>query len=295
MNNIAVITDTNTCLPQEILQEYRIGIVPILIVFGDEVLRSGIDITPEEFYVRLRSADPLPTTSSPTPSQYQEAFEAARAAGAEGIVALCLSSKLSMAYSSACAAADAMGRFPVRVIDSRLAASAQGFVALAAARAAARGMDLDGVVEAAQSSIEGSGFMAVLDTMSYLLRGGRLSEIASSLAGSVLKVHPVLGSHNDGTLGIIALTRTKKAGIDRMLREIEGYVAGHRLFSLAVMHADAEDEADELREIVSARFECEELYTVEFTPVMGAHSGPGVVGLAYRTVEQGTQEHEGET
>ena len=263
--------------------------MPILVIFGDEVLRDGVDITPKEFYVRLRSADPLPTTSAPSPARCREVFEAARVAGAEGVVAVCLSSKLSMAYDAACAAARSMGGFPVRVIDSRLATIAQGFVAVAAARAALQGMDLDGVVAAAQRSVAGTGFVVVLDTLSYLRRSGRVPAILS-LAGSMLNLRPVVGSQRDGTVGIVGRTRGKKAATERLLREVERRAVGRRLTSLAVMHADAPAEAEELREAVATRFECDDLYTVEFSPVMGAHAGPGVVGLAYQTVVPATRE-----
>jgi DegV family protein with EDD domain len=269
-------------LPEELLQKYRIRVVPILVVFGDEALRDRVDITLKEFYVRLRSGDPLPTTSAPSPAQYQEAFEAAKAAGAEGVVAVCLSSKLSMAYASAYAAAQAMDEFPVAVIDSRLATTAQGFVALAAARAASQDTDLDGVVARAQRSIAATGFVAVLDTLSYLHRGGRVPAIAS-LVASALHLHPVMGNRRDGTVGIIAVARSKRAATAHMLRAIESRSAERGLRSLAVMHADASEEAVQLGETVVARFECDELYTVEFSPVMAAHSGPGLIGLAYQT------------
>jgi DegV family protein with EDD domain len=278
---VAVITDSNICLPPEVLKEYRIGIVPILIIMGEEVLRDGVDITTKELYAHLRSSEVLPTTSSPSPAQYQEAFEAAEKTGAESAVVVTLSSKLSMAYSTATLASQAMPRFPVRVVDSRMATTAQGFVALAAARAAARGMDLEQVAAAAQRSITRSGFVAVLDTLTYLHRGGRVPVIAS-LAGQMLSLRPVLKNQDDGSVGIAGIVRSKKKVAERLVRLVQRLTVGRRVTSLAVMHADAWEEAVELQAVAAQDFSEVDVFTVEFSPVMGVHAGPGALGLAYQ-------------
>ena len=278
--NVAIVTDSNVCLPHEIVQRHGIQVVPILVIFGERVLRDGIDITPREFCARLKAGGPMATTSAPSPVHYQEAYKAAREGGARGVVVVCLSSKLSMAYDAACTAARSMGEYPVRVVNSRLATTAQGFVALAAARAAARGADLAGVVAVAEVNIARCGFVAVLDTLSYLSRSGRVPAIAA-LAGSALKLYPVVANQRDGSVGIVAPVRGKEAALKRMLREVERRTAGQRLAALAIMHAGVPEQVAELQGAVSAQLQVAELYTVEFSPVMVAHAGPGLIGLAY--------------
>jgi DegV family protein with EDD domain len=278
---ITIITDSNACLPAEVVQKYRIGIVPIVLIFGDEILLDGVDITPEEFYARLRTADPLPKTSSPSPAHYLEAFHAATIAGAEGIVVVTLSRKLSMSFNAAHLAAREMEGFPIRVVDGRMATIAQGFVALTAAQAAARDLDIDEVTAVTEKSISGIGFTVMLDTLEYLYRGGRVPAIAS-LIGSAINLNPVLGNKTDGTVGIIAPTIGQKAAMERVLREVRHKAKDRHLTRLAVMHADALDKAYELLNLVHERFDYDEVYVVELTAVMGAHAGPGVVGLAYQ-------------
>jgi DegV family protein with EDD domain len=281
VGKVAVITDSNICLPPEVLKEYQIGIVPILIIMGEEVLRDGLDITTKELYAHLRSSEELPTTSSPSPAQYQEAYEAAEKIGAKGALVVTLSSKLSMSYIAASLASQAMPGFQVRVVDSRMATTAQGFVALAAARAAARGMDLEQVAATAERSIAGSGFVAVLDTLTYLHRGGRVPAIAS-LAGQILNLRPVLKNQDDGSVGIAGVVRSKKKVSEHLVRLVRRLTIGRNVTCLAVMHADAQQEAEELQEVAAQDFSDVDVFTVEFSPVMGVHAGPGALGLAYQ-------------
>jgi DegV family protein with EDD domain len=281
VGKVAVITDSNICLPPKVLKEYRIGIVPILIIMGEEILLDGLDITTEELYAHLRSSEELPTTSSPSPAQYQEAFKAAEKDGAEGAVVVTLSSKLSMAFNAASLARQAMPRFPVRVVDSRMATTAQGFVTLAAARAAIHGMDLEQVAAVAEESIARSGFVAVLDTLTYLHRGGRVPVIAS-LAGQMLNLRPVLKNQDDGSVGIAGIVRSKKKVAERLVRLVRRLTAPLSVTNLAVIHADARQEADELQTKAAQDFSDVDVFTVEFSPVMGVHAGPGALGLAYQ-------------
>jgi DegV family protein with EDD domain len=292
MGKIAVITDSNTCLPKEIIQKYQIEIAPITLIFGDEILRDGIDIDIPGFYARLQTADPLPTTSSPTPAQFIEIFEAVKSKGAEGILVVTLSSKLSMSYNAAQVAIADMEGYPIRVVDSRMATIAQGFVALTAAEAADQGFNLNEVASLAESSTADIGFAVMLDTLEYLHRGGRVPAIAS-LIGTALQLNPVVGNRGDGTVGIIATTFGQKSALERVLKEVEQRAKGRQLKSLSVMHADALERAKSLMELVEERFECDEIYLVELTPVMGAHAGPGVVGLAFQ-IENPSLAHSGE-
>jgi DegV family protein with EDD domain len=286
VGKIAVITDSNACLPEEIVDRYQIGIVPINLIFGEESLRDGVDISTQEFYERLRDADPPPTSSAPSPVQYAKAFEEAIDRGMEGIVVITLSSKLSMAYNAASLAQKDFVDFPIRLVDGRMATIAQGFIALTAAEAAAQGQDLDTVAATAQECIPNIGFAIMLESLEYLHRGGRVPAIAS-LVGSAIRLNPILGNRGDGSVGIIFPSIGKEAAIRRILSEVERKSKGKHIKRLAVTHAAAPEEAQALLEMVDERFEPDETYLVELTPVMGAHAGPGVIGLAYHVEEPG--------
>lgn len=187
-----------------------------------------------------------------------------------------------MMYSSACLAAESAGGLPVAVVDSRMATMAQGFIALAAAEAAESGSDLAHVVSAAERAIPRTGFAFVLETLTYLQRGGRVPAIAAML-GNALHIHPVVGSKGPGEIGILTPAHGANQALDRMVATLEERAEGHRLKGLAVMHACAPERAEELMSELSGRVHAEQRFITEFSPVMGAHAGPGTFGLAYIT------------
>jgi DegV family protein with EDD domain len=279
-NKVKIITDSNTCLPPKLLEQHEITIVPLRLIFDGQVLRDGIDITPAEFYSRLKSEGSFPTTSSPGPEPFVEVFRQVQREAATGALVLTLSSKLSMMYSSASLAAKSAGEFPVAVVDSRMATMAQGFIALAAAEAAETGADLAGVVSATISAIPRTGFAFVLDTLTYLRRGGRVPGVVAVL-GNALHIHPVIGDKGPGEIGILAPAHGANQALERLIRVLEERIAGRRLKGLAVMHADAPEMADKLACEVQGRLESDQRLFTEFSPVMGAHAGPGTFGLAY--------------
>jgi len=165
------------------------------------------------------------------------------------------------------------------VLDSRTAAAAQGLVVLAAARAAGLGKSLTEVVETAKSVMQGVNLFATLDTLYYLVKGGRVPKIAA-LASSLLKIKPIL-TIAEGEAHPVTNPRTTPGAMKRLLRLMEQKVVEGQPLHVAVMHADALDRAIELRNQISSRFDCAELFITEFTPVMGAHAGPGVIGVCF--------------
>jgi DegV family protein with EDD domain len=159
---------------------------------------------------------------------------------------------------------------------------AQGFVVLAAARAAQRGESLDAVVAAAEKAIDSSGFIFAINTLEYLHRGGRVPVIAA-MAGSVLKVHPIMALRDDGTAGILTATRGITKSLHRILSELEKRLEGRELREAAVMHGEVPDLATDLRNMVLDRYKIDPIPITRMTAVMGVHTGPGIVGVAYRS------------
>jgi DegV family protein with EDD domain len=282
MPSVAIVTDSTSCLPQEEVERYSIEVVPVNLIHEGRVYRDGHDLTLEEFYCLLKKAKKLPTTSPASPGDYLEVF---RRVGqkARSILCISVSGKLSGMFDSARAAAelarDVLPRTAIQVLDSGTAAMAQGFVVLAAARAARLGKDLKEVTEAATRTMPLVELVAVLDTLHYLARGGRVPQVAA-WAASLLQIKPILAlSH--GEAGLLERVRTRKKAFSRLVEIMRERIGRKRPLHASVFHAQALEEALALREEILRELQPQELYITQFTPVMGVHTGPGVVGLAY--------------
>ena len=282
MNKVAIVTDTTACIPQEQVAEYGIEVVPVQLIFEDKVYRDGIDITPTEFYTLLSEAEKLPTTSASSPDPYFEAYRKA-SQKAESILCLTEPTKFSAMFDSALIARDmaktALPNLAIEVLDCTTAAAGMGLVALAAARAADSGKALSEVIETAKSVMSRVNLFATLDTLHYLAKSGRVPQ-AAALVNSLLQIKPIF-TVNQSDAHTVALPRTTKSAIKHMLKLTEQKVVRGQPLHVAVMHADALDEAVQLRNRISSQFDCTELFITEFTPVMGVHTGPGLIGIAF--------------
>jgi len=278
---VVIVTDSSACLPAELVREHGIELVPMSVIFDRRVYRDGIDINPTEFYSRLRKAKKLPTTAHSSPGAHLAVFRRASEI-APNILCITLSAKFSGQYHSAQAAKElAESILPgvaIRVLDSGTAAAAQGLVVLSAAREAGRGSGLAEVTERARQVAAGVRLVAMVDTLDYLVRGGHVPR-AAAWASSLFRIKPIL-TLNDGDVHPLARIRTAPRAIDRMLAILEER-AFKRPLHVAVMHADALENALALKERIAAAFIPAELFITEFTPVMGAHIGPGLIGVAF--------------
>ena len=279
---VAIVTDTTACVPPEQVSRYNIEVVPIQLIVGDKTYRDGIDINPTEFFALLRQSKKVPTTSSSSPDHYLEAF---RKASLRATSILCLTepSKFSAMFNSARLAAD-MARDTLRntaidVLECTTAAAGQGLVAVAAAKAAALDKPLEIVKEIARSIMSRVNLLATLDTLQYLAKSGRVPQ-AAAMVNTILNIKPVF-SLNHADAHTVALPRTMKSAINRMLKLMKTMVKKGRALHVAVMHADAPEQALAFKNRIESQFECREIYVTEFTPVMGVHTGPGLIGVAF--------------
>jgi len=281
MSKVAIVTDSIACLTREQAEHYGIRIVPANILFEGKVYRDWVDISPSEAY-RFLEKDPERFTTSPaSPVEYLEAY---RELGnrAQSILCITISSKLSVFYDMARVAKEqARQELPqttIEVLDSRTATAAQGLIVLAAARAAAEGKSLAEVVKAAETLIGKVSVIMVMETIRYVYRTGRVPKVAARI-GSTFNVKPII-TISDGVVRPAAVARTKQRGVDRLL-QMMGDKVGTSPLHVAVMHADALEEAEKLKERVSSEFDCIELWLSEFSPIMGYATGPGLLGLAF--------------
>jgi DegV family protein with EDD domain len=283
MKKVAIVTDTTACVPAEKIKQYDIEVVPVQLILENRTYRDGVDINPSEFYTRLRNSKQRPTTSSSSPEPYLEAYFRA-AKKAESILCLTEPARFSAMFNSANVAREMAGESidnTIEVMESTTAAAGQGLVVLAAARAAAAGKSLNEVKGMADDVMSKTNIFAMLDTLQYLARSGRVPQ-AAAMVNSILNIKPIFTlNHSDAHT--VALPRNTKSAIKRIVKLMEDDIDRNRPLHVAVMHADALEHAVNLEKRISSRFNCNEIFITEFTPVMGVHTGPGLFGVAYYT------------
>jgi len=273
---ISVVTDSASNLPRDLAEQSGITLVPMILKFGARALLDGEDMPPGEFYKALVEEKVAVSTSGPSAGDFKAAFERALA-DADGVVCVNVASFVSATYSTAVSAAkDFDGR--VRVVDSRSASLGEGFVALEAARAGASGADLDTVVARAEAVRDQMCFAATINTFEFLRRSGRVNALLA-YAGTALNIKPVF-AFRGGKIEQLGRPRTRARAIDRLVEEVRDASARGPLH-LGVAHADCEEEAEQLLARLKAEIPNVETLISPFTPLMGAHTGPGVLGVAF--------------
>lgn len=285
MKKVAVLTDSTCCLPGELVERYDICLAPLLIVYKGNSYRDGIDISPSEVYKIMRRRKDLPTTSTPSPGDFLDAY-CQLSQKAESILCITLTGLQSKTFEAALIAREnareAIPDTTVEVIDSRAVAGALGFIVLEAARVASQGAELTRVASAARNMIGRVNFLAMVDTLFYLARTGRIAR-AAAWAGAILNMKPILEhSTSVGETTPVARPRTKAKAIERML-ELMAERVGDSPVHVIVHHADELEEGERLKAEIGSRFSCAELYLTEFTPGMGVHAGPGILAISFYT------------
>jgi DegV family protein with EDD domain len=275
--SVAVVTDSTAYLPPELIEGYGIHVVPLYVVLPGRSGREGFDVGPEDVARALAVRGQTVSTSRPTPGDFVAAFRKALDQGAESLVSVHLSGELSGTSDAARLAASQIGEHVVTVVDSRSAAMGCGFAVLAAARSAAAGGSAKEVAETARRTAAQTSTFFVVDTLEHLRRGGRIGAAAAVL-GSALAVKPVLHVM-DGRVVPLEKVRTAARANNRLVqRAVEA--AGEGPVSVAVHHLAAGERAErlaaELRERLPA---LRELHVSELGAAIGAHVGPGAVGV----------------
>jgi DegV family protein with EDD domain len=272
--SIRIVTDSNCDLPQAMVEEYDITVVPMYINIGAESYLDGVTMSRQEFYEGLPHFDSHPMTSVPGPGAFMETFDKLAAEGATEILAIHVAGSLSAMVNSARLAAEEWGRVPVTVFDSGNLTLGTGLQVLAAAGAAAEGRTMDQIVTLLEDTASRTYCFAALDTVEYLRRSGRLTRFQSSLA-SVLRIKPLL-KMNDGEFDMERV-RTRKAALARVIELLRGLGP---LEELTLVHTHAPEEAEVLgREVRDLVPEGALSLSAEVTPVIGTHIGPGAVGF----------------
>ena len=243
--------------------------------FGEEEFTDCVDLTPAEFWAKCASSDKLPETAAPSPGAFAEAFEAARAAGAPGVVCLTISGELSGTYQSALTAAESIEDFDVVVIDTRAVTMAEGFLTIVAAEAAASGASVAEIVAIVNENLDRVGVVGSLDTLEHLKKGGRVGG-AQALLGSMLSIKPLL-ELKDGKVAEAGRQRTRAKAISHLAKVVTEAGPYARL---AVAHGSAPDVDTLVAKL--ADVECDTpMVVTEIGSVVGTHGGPGIIGICW--------------
>ncbi|RLT44378.1 MAG: DegV family protein [Chloroflexi bacterium] len=273
--SIRIVTDSTADIPPEIAELHQIEVVPLLVMFGDEQFRDGVDINSERFFRRLVREPKLPTTSQPPVGAFREAYERLRDEGATEIVSIHVSVKLSRTIESARqAAADVEG---VRIIhiDSGMASLALGLGVIAAAVAAEAGATVDAIEALARDQFRRTHLFIMVDTLEYLRRGGRIGR-AQELIGSLLQFKPLL-TVVDGEVVPVGRARTKARAIEELIRRASEY---RPIAEAMAVHATTPDDLEYLVQRLNGIAPDAPITLGRVTPVIGVHVGPGVLAIA---------------
>ena len=280
--NVAILTDSTASIPEPLLEELNIHTVAYYIHRGQEVLRDLVTIQRDEFLNWLMTTKYLPTTASPGPGDYFEAYENLSKEGHNEIVSIHMTSKGSGAYQAALLAQSMMQeQYPdvrVEVIDTRNVSLCQGWMAIEAARAALAGLKLEDVADKVKEMIPVTRMIQTADTLKYLYMGGRIGR-AKQLVGSLLNIKPLI-SMEDGDIVPVGIARSRGQAYQAMADKVEETVGRSRI-KIAYVHAGARQEVEKLRKAVESRLNAVESLIAELSPALAVHTGPGTAGMCY--------------
>lgn len=278
MAKVAIVTDSTVNLPQSILKEYSITVASQLVIWDNKTYLDGIDIQPAEFYNRLQTSKSMPSSSQVSPITMRDIFSGLLDQGYE-VLAIIISSHLSGTMSSAIMAKEMLPEKPIELVNSLNASMALGFQVLMAARAAKNGASLNECKVIAEKARDQSGVFFVVDTLEFLHRGGRIGG-AARLLGTALNLKPIL-TVDGGKIEPVARVRTQRKAFEKMLNLLVEKLDRCSISRLSVLHANAASQADQLMSELVQRFHPAETIMTEVSPVIGTHTGPGTVGVAY--------------
>ncbi len=278
MSKVAVVTDSSPYIPAEIIQKNSIHVVPLTVIWGEETFYDGVDITPVEFYEKLDKAKVMPSTSQPSVADFEVLFRKLHQEGYD-ILAILISEDLSGTISSATQAKKLLPDAKIEIVNSRTLAMSLGFQVLAAARAANQGGSLEECKRLAEDARDHTGVIFVLDTLEFLHRGGRIGA-AKRFMGTLLNVKPVLAVEG-GKIIPLDSVRTQKKALLTIIDLIEERTRGKKNVRLSTLHANDPETAQFVLDEAVKRIPTVEQVFSEVSPVIGTHTGPGAVGLAY--------------
>lgn len=285
MSKVKVITDSTAYLPDNVLKELSIDTIPLYVIWGEEMFRDGIDISPEEFYKKLPLSKTMPTTSQPSPKEFTAIFQKYLNEGYD-ILSIHISSKLSGTVNSAQKAKEALGAENIEIIDSYLTSFGSGLQTIAGAKAAKEGASLAECKKVVENVKINSHIYFLVSTLEFLKRGGRIGGAAAML-GTLLDLKPIL-TFDEGAIVSHDKVRTMKKAIVKTVDIFEEIVGHEKPFYLGIAQATAPGTAEMVKTEILKRYTEDDF--IEFvegglSPVIGIHAGPGALALCFATTD----------
>lgn len=277
---IAILTDSACDLPDHIINEYQIKVLPLKIIYPDQEYSDRVDIQPDEVYSRM--PEEIPTTSMPCLEEIRQAINGLREQGFTHLLSVHLSSGLSGTYQAVKLIAQDIDDMVVKVVDTKTLSMATGWMVLDAASNIAKGLSFDKVVENLNNLQPKVHIFYVLETLEYLRRGGRIGSVAAML-GQFLNLKPIISVNEEGKYFTFAKAKGRRKSIDKLAQIIEQTIQDKQI-KLAVMNGGAKQEFDKLVERLRTLPNVKELITSDISPALGVHTGPGLLGVCYYEV-----------
>jgi DegV family protein with EDD domain len=281
VSKIALVTDSTSYLPDTFKKEHSVRVVPLNVIFGDEEFKEDLDLDAKTFYQKVKSSPKLPTTSQPAAGDFVAVYEALVREGYEEAIVVTLSSGISGTYNTAKSAAEMVEGLKVHVFDSEIAALAEGFYVMEAAKLVKEGATSEAILERLKEirDVKGMNVYLIVDDLSHLHRGGRMTG-AQAILGSLLQIKPVL-TFTDKKIGLFEKVRTKKKAIARMKELFSEDAKTGVPIRASILTAEREEEAKEIVHDLALAYPNVEIDTGYLGAVVGTHGGEGTIGFVW--------------
>ena len=284
MSNVVVVTDSTAYIPDHILKDLNIQVVPLQVIWGEKVYKDGVDLKAEEFYPMLKKAKELPTTSQPSPKDFMDVYKPFLDKG-DKIISIHISTGISGTVNSANQAKEMLATKDVEIIDSRSSGMALGYVTILTARLAKKNGSFEECIKVAKQGVESIDVYFLVNTLEYLHKGGRIGG-AAALLGSALDLKPILHFDEEGKLDSYEKVRTKKKALRRLIEIGKEKIGDKRPIHFGMMQVEAEEDAaflvEEFQKIYPAE-DIADMMVVTLSPVLGTHTGPGLIAISFLT------------
>ena len=283
-NKIAIMTDSCSDVPRNLLERFHIYEMALSINYKDRSYRDRVDITPEEVYENLQIE--IPHTSLPTIGEIHETIEKIIADGYDQIIIPVISSGLSGTFKAIEMVCEDFKNIKTKVIDTKNIVIGSGFLSIYAAQLVEKNFNFEEIVKKVESKIEDSNIYYSLQTLHYLIKGGRLGRV-EGMIGSILQIKPIISCDKDGIYYTVEKVRGRKQSINKLIEIIQDEVKDKKNYYLAVCHGYAQEEADKIKERMQPYIDNATLFMEgQISPALGVHTGPGLVGVGFLNLDE---------
>lgn len=279
---IAILVDSGADVPKKLLDEYNMYVARLKILYKDGEYRDGSEISAEDVYRRLE--EEIPKTSLPSGKDIHELFEQIKKDGYEKVIAVTISSGLSGTHNAIRIAANEMKDLEIYVLDTKNIAIASGYSAILAGEYINEGLSFESIIEKLEKNIFNSKVFFTVDTLEYLQKGGRIG-LVSSIIGKRINLKPTISCNEDGIYYTVAKNIGRRRSLKKTLDLVLEFVGDHKDYNLGVVHGDAEEEAENLKEKLIEKLPDYNIFVDgQISPALGVHTGPGTIGIVAQKI-----------